>query len=101
MNNEEKSNSLEAKDISSPGTGSKLETTKLPEASPEDTNPAPIATETPEAVEAIEQQVAADGSPSSSVEPAPRTDEVVPPITVKPVFVKKQQRFFEDLPLPV
>jgi DMSO/TMAO reductase YedYZ molybdopterin-dependent catalytic subunit len=102
MNNEEKGNSLEPEDISSTGTGSKLETTKLPEAGPEDANPAaPIATETPQAVEAIEQPVDADGSPSSSVEPAPRTDEVVPPIAVEPVFVKKHQRFFEEQPLPV
>ena len=33
MNNEEKGNSLEPEDI---GAGSKLETTKLPEAGPED-----------------------------------------------------------------
>jgi hypothetical protein len=98
MNNDEKGNSLEPEDIPSTGTGSKLETTKLPAAGPEDTNPAaPIATETPLAVEAIEH----DESPSSSVEPAPRTDEVVPPIAVKPVFAKKQQNFFEEQPLPL
>jgi DMSO/TMAO reductase YedYZ molybdopterin-dependent catalytic subunit len=163
VNNKEKANSLEPEEISSTGTGSKLETTKLAEAGPEDTNPvAPIATETPqaveaieqpvdadgspslsadheprtdeaassvaakqemaelseagpedanpsvsmaiekpEAVEAIEQQVDADGSSSSSTEPAPRTDEVAPPIAVEPVFVKKHQGFFEEQPLPV
>ncbi len=101
MNTEEKANSLEAEDIPS-GTGSKLEATKLPEGGPEDTNPAaPIAAETPQAVEVIEQPVDADGSPSSSVEPAPLTDEVVPPIAVEPVFVKKHQSFFEEQALPV
>src|SRR6267142_644894 len=101
MNTEEKANSLEPEDIPS-GTGSKLEATKLPEGGPEDTNPAaPIAAETPQAVEVIEQPVDADGSPSSSVEPAPLTDEVVPPIAVEPVFVKKHQSFFEEQALPV
>jgi DMSO/TMAO reductase YedYZ molybdopterin-dependent catalytic subunit len=102
MNNEEKGNSLEPKDISSTGTEPKLETTKLPEACPEDTNPAaPIATETPQAVEAIEQPVDADGSPSSSVESAPQADEKVPPIAVEPVSVKKPQSFFGEQPLPI
>src|SRR6266436_2063151 len=101
MNTEEKANSLEPEDIPS-GTGSKLEATKLPEGGPEDTNPAaPIAAETPQAVEVIEQPVDADGSPSSSVEPTPLTDEVVPPIAVEPVFVKKHQSFFEEQALPV
>src|SRR6266478_2468307 len=86
MNNEEKANSLEPEDIPL-GTGSKLEATKLPEGGPEDTNPAaPIAAETPQAVEVSEQPVDADGSPSSSVEPAPLTDEVVPPIAVETVL---------------
>jgi DMSO/TMAO reductase YedYZ molybdopterin-dependent catalytic subunit len=102
MNDEEKANSLQAEDISSTDTGSKLKATKLPEAGPEDTDPAaPIAEETFQSVEAAEQQVDADESPSSSVEPAPRTDEVVPPIAVEPVFVKKHQSFFEEQPLPV
>jgi DMSO/TMAO reductase YedYZ molybdopterin-dependent catalytic subunit len=34
-------------------------------------------------------------------ETVPRTDEVVPPIAVEPVVVKKHQRFFEEQPLPV
>jgi hypothetical protein len=52
MNNEEKVNSLEPEDLPSTDTGSKRETTKLPEAGPEDTNPAaPIATETLQASE--------------------------------------------------
>jgi DMSO/TMAO reductase YedYZ molybdopterin-dependent catalytic subunit len=102
MNDEEKANSLQAEDISSTDTGSKLKATKLPEAGPEDTDPAaPIAEETFQSVEAAEQQVDADESPSSSVEPAPRTDEVVPPTAGEPVFVKKHQSFFEEQPLPV
>src|SRR6202795_3401156 len=102
MNNEEKAYSLEAEDISSTGIGSKVEATKLREAGPGNANPSvPMAIEKREAVEAIEQQVDAVGSPSSSVEPAPRTDEVVPPIAVEPVFAKKHQSFFEEQPLPV
>jgi DMSO/TMAO reductase YedYZ molybdopterin-dependent catalytic subunit len=102
MNNEEKANSLEPQDIPSTDTGSRLQITTSPKAGLEHTNPAvPIATETPQAAEAIKQQVDTDGSPSSSVEPAPRTDEVVPSIVVKSVFVKKHQSFFEEQPLPV
>ena len=78
MNNEEKGNSLEPEDIRSTGTGSKLEVTQLPEAGPEDTNPAaPIGTETPQTVEASEQPVDAD------------------------VFVKKHQSIFAERPLPM
>jgi DMSO/TMAO reductase YedYZ molybdopterin-dependent catalytic subunit len=73
MNNENKGDSLEPEDVSSTKTGSRLETTQLPE----------------------------EGSPSSSVEPASRTDEVVPPVAVEPVFVKKHQSFFEEQPLYV
>ena len=101
MNDEKKVNSLEPEHIPSTGTGSKLETTPIPEAGLEDTNPAaPIATETLEAMDAIVQQLDADGSLSSPVEPAPRTGEVAPPIAVEPVFVKKHQSFFEERPLP-
>jgi DMSO/TMAO reductase YedYZ molybdopterin-dependent catalytic subunit len=101
MNNEEKSNSLEPEDTSSAGTGSKLEAPKLPQADPEDANPSvPTVIEKPEVVEAAEQQVASDGSPSPSVEPAPQTGEVVPPIAVKPVFVSKHPSFFEEQTLP-
>ena len=101
MNDEEKGNSVKPENIPSTGTGSKQEPPKLPEANPEDTNPtAAIAVEIPEAAEAIEQQADADGSPSSSVKPAPRIDEVISPIAVKPVFVKKHQSFFEERPIP-
>jgi DMSO/TMAO reductase YedYZ molybdopterin-dependent catalytic subunit len=102
MNNEEKGNLSEREDTPSTDTGSKLETTKVPEVGSEDTTPdAPIATETPQDAEAIKQPVDADASPSSSVEPVPGTDEVVPPIAVEPVFLKKHQSFFEERPLSV
>jgi DMSO/TMAO reductase YedYZ molybdopterin-dependent catalytic subunit len=99
MNNEEEANSLEPRDIPSTDTGSKPEATTLPEAGLEDTDLA--APETPGSLEAIEQPVDADGSPKSSAEPAPRTDEVVPPIAVSPVFVKKHLSFFEEQPPPI
>jgi DMSO/TMAO reductase YedYZ molybdopterin-dependent catalytic subunit len=102
MSNEEKCNSLQPEGTPSMGNGSKLENPKLPEAGPADTNAAaPIAIESPQALEAIEQQLDASGSPSPSVEPPPRTDEVLPPIAVEPVLVKKHQSFFEEQPLPV
>src|ERR1700691_2151498 len=102
MNNEEKGNSLEPEDTSSTGTGSKLETTKLPEAGPEDVNPSvPMAIEKPEAVEAIEQLVDADGSPSLSVDHEPRTKEAASSVAVKSVPVKKPQSFFGERPLPI
>jgi len=102
MNNEEKRNSLEPEDISSTSIVSKQEMAALPEAGPENAKPSvPIAIEKPESVEAIEQQDAPDGSPSSSVDPAPRTNEAVPPTAMKPVFVRKQRSFFEEQALPV
>jgi DMSO/TMAO reductase YedYZ molybdopterin-dependent catalytic subunit len=102
MNNEEKGNSLEPEDIPSTGTGSTLEKTRLPEANPEDTNPAaPTATETPQAVEAIEKPVDADGSPSSSVDHELRIDEAASSVAVKSVSVKKPQRLFGEQQLPL
>ena len=101
MNNEEKSNSLEPEDISPTRTVSKQEMAAVPEAGSENANPSvPIAIEKLESV-VIEQQDAPDGSPSSSVELAPRTDEVVPPRAVKPVLVKKRRSLFEEQALPV
>jgi DMSO/TMAO reductase YedYZ molybdopterin-dependent catalytic subunit len=102
MNNEEKANSLKPEDIPSTTTGSKQEMATLPEAGPKDGCPSvPTAGEKPEVVEREERRVDADGSPSSSVGPAPRTDEVLPFIAVKPVFVKKRRSFFEEQALPV
>jgi DMSO/TMAO reductase YedYZ molybdopterin-dependent catalytic subunit len=102
MNTEEKADSLKPEDTSLTDSGAKLETTKLPEASPEASNLcAPIATETSCAVEAIAQPGNADGSPSSSLDPASRTNEALPPIAVKPDPVRKQRHFFEEQALPV
>jgi DMSO/TMAO reductase YedYZ molybdopterin-dependent catalytic subunit len=47
------------------------------------------------------QPVDPDGSLPSSVESAPRSDEVVPPVVVETVFVKKHQSFFQERPLTV
>ena len=102
MNSDKKGDSLEPEDIPSTDTGSKLETTKSPEAGPEATNPAaPIAIEALQAVEAIEQSVEADGSPSSSEAHERRTDEASSSFGVKSVSVKKPQSFFGEQPLPM
>jgi DMSO/TMAO reductase YedYZ molybdopterin-dependent catalytic subunit len=102
MTNEQKDSSLEPEHIPSTCTGSNLEATKLPEVGAGDTNPAAAtATEIPQAVEAIEQEVDVDGPPSLSVDPAPRTDDVVPLSAVEPVFLDKRQSFFEEQPPPV
>jgi DMSO/TMAO reductase YedYZ molybdopterin-dependent catalytic subunit len=78
------------------------EMAELPDADVEDANSfVPTTIEKPEVAESTEQQVDEDGSPSPSVEPALRTDEMVPSIAVKSVFVKKHQCFFEEQPLPV
>src|SRR4029078_3362854 len=97
MNNEEKGNSLEPEDIPSTDAGSKLETTKLPEAGPGDTNPAaPMGTETPQAVEAIEQPLDADKSPSLPEDDEPRTDEAASSVAAKSISVKKPQSFLGE-----
>jgi DMSO/TMAO reductase YedYZ molybdopterin-dependent catalytic subunit len=93
MNYEEKDNSFEAEDIPSTGTGSKLETRTLSEAGPEDANPSvPMAIDKPEAVEATEQRVDADGS---------RTGEAGSSVAEKSVSAKKPQSFFAEQPLPI
>ncbi|MBB5319341.1 molybdopterin-dependent oxidoreductase [Tunturibacter empetritectus] len=80
----------------------KQEMEELAKTGPQNANlSASIVIERSEAVETIQQSGDADESPSLSVEPAPRIDEVVPPIAVEPLFVKKQQSFFEEQPLPV
>src|SRR5882762_7267908 len=107
MNNKENGgDSLQPKDLPSTGIGPKQEMAELPEVGHEDANPSvpmtiPMAIEKPEAVEAIEQQVDADGSPSLSVGHEPRTDEAASPVALKSVSVKKPQRFFGEQPLPV
>ena len=95
MNNEEKSNSLIPEDISPTRTVLKQEMTAVPEAGSENANPSvPIAIEKLESAEVIERQGTPDGSPSSSVELAPRADEVS-------VLVKKRRSLFEEQALPV
>jgi DMSO/TMAO reductase YedYZ molybdopterin-dependent catalytic subunit len=102
MNNEERGNSLEPEDIPSTDTGSKLETTKLPEARPEDaTSAASMAAETPKAMGATEQSVDAGGSPSLSEDHEPQTDEAASSVAVRSVSVKKPQSFFGEQPLPI
>jgi DMSO/TMAO reductase YedYZ molybdopterin-dependent catalytic subunit len=101
MNNEETGDSLQPEDMPSTGIGPEQEMAELSEAGPEDANPSvPIAIENPEAVEAIEQQVDADGSPSLSVDHEPRTDEAASSVAVESVSVKKPQGFFGEHPLP-
>src|SRR6266436_3682911 len=101
MNNEEKGDSLQGEDMPLTGLGPKQEVAELPEAGPEDASPSvPMAIEKPEAVEAIEQQVDADGSPSLSVDHKLRTDVAASSVAVKSVSVKKPQRFFGERPLP-
>ena len=102
MNNEAKANSLKTEDTPSTTTRSNEEMTTAPEDGPRDANPSiPISSDKPEDAKPKRQQLAADGSPSPSVEPAPQAEEVVPPIAVKPVFVKKQPGFFEEQPLTI
>jgi DMSO/TMAO reductase YedYZ molybdopterin-dependent catalytic subunit len=102
MNNEEKVKSSEPQLIPPSDIRPKQGKTELPDAGPQDANPSgPIAIEKPEAVEAIEQQVGADGSPSSSEEAAARIDGVVPPIAVESTVAKKDQSFFEERPVRV
>jgi DMSO/TMAO reductase YedYZ molybdopterin-dependent catalytic subunit len=101
MNNEEKGDSLQGKDIPATDIGPKQKIAELPAAGPEDASAsAPLAVEDPEAVEAVEQQVDADGSPSSSVDHEPRADEAASSVSVSSVSVKKPQSFFGERPLP-
>ena len=102
MNHEEKRTSLGPGDILSTTTVAEQEMAALPKAAPESANHSvQTAGDKSETVEATEQQEAPDGSPSSSAEPALRTDEMVSPITVTPVLVRKRRSFFEEQALPV
>ena len=102
MNNEEAGNSLQSADIPSTDTESKLDAKKLPEDGPEDSNTAaPIDIETPQALEATEQSVDADRSPSLPEDHEPRTDVAASSVAVKSASVKKPQSFFEERPLPI
>jgi DMSO/TMAO reductase YedYZ molybdopterin-dependent catalytic subunit len=80
----------------------KQEIAALPEVGPGGAKPSdPTAAETPEVAEAAELQVDADESPSPSAGPASQTEEMVPPVAVKPVFVNGHHSFFEEQPLPI
>jgi DMSO/TMAO reductase YedYZ molybdopterin-dependent catalytic subunit len=93
--------SLRPKDKPSIGTEPKQEIAELPAPGLEDANPsAPTAVEKPEAVEAIKQQVDADGSPSLSVDRDSRTDEATSSVAAKAVSVKEAQSFFGERPSP-
>ena len=90
-------------DEAASSVAAKQEIAEFPEAGPEDASasvPIAIEIETAEAVEAIEQQVGADGSPSLSVDHETRRDEAVSSVAVKSVSVKKPQSFFGERPLP-
>jgi DMSO/TMAO reductase YedYZ molybdopterin-dependent catalytic subunit len=101
MNSEEREESLQPKDIPSTGVGPEQEMAELPVAGPEDSNSSiPIAIENPGAIDAIEQQVNADGSLSLSVDHDPGTDETASSVAVESVSVKKPQGFFAEQPLP-
>ena len=102
MNNEGKANSSAPEDTPSTGTAPKQEASGLPPADHDDANPfIPTASDKSKAVEAGEQQTGADGSPTGQETPAPQSDEVVPPIAVKPVVVEKRHSFIDEQPLVV
>jgi DMSO/TMAO reductase YedYZ molybdopterin-dependent catalytic subunit len=93
--------SLHPKGKPSTGVEPKQETPEPPKAGPEGAAPsAPIAIEKPKAGGAVEQRVNADGSPSSSGNHKPRTDEAASSVAAKSVSVKKPQSFFGERPLP-
>ena len=93
--------SLQPKDTPSTGAEPKQKIAELPEAAPEDTNSSvPIAIEKPEAVESVveekDQQVDADGSPSSSVDHHSQTNEATPPGAAKKQIAQLPEAGPED-----
>ena len=101
MNNEENGNSLQPEDITSMGTGSRLENTMLTEVGPEEANPVvPIATDSRQTVKAIRRPVDAGGSSSLSVDPAPPADGAASSVGVKAVPLMRRQSFFGEQPPP-
>jgi hypothetical protein len=92
--------SLQPKAKPSTGVEPKQETPESPKAGPEGATPsAPLAIEKPKAGGAVEQRVDADGSPSSSGDHEPRTDEAASSVAAKSVS-KKPQSFLGERPLP-
>ena len=79
----------------------KQEIAALPEAGPANAEPSvPTGSNKPTVVATDNRQVDVDGSPSSPIESASRTDEVVPPFAMKPVLARKRHSLFEEQPLP-
>src|ERR1700723_1962808 len=100
MDKESGDDSLQPKDKPLTGVEPKQEKPESPMAGPEGSTPsAPIAIEKPKAG-AVEQRVDADGSPSSSGDHEPRTDEANPSVAARSVCAKKPQGFFGERPLP-
>jgi len=92
--------SLQPKDKPSTGVEPKQEAPESPKAGHEGaTLSAPIAIEKPKAGGTVEQRVDADGSPSSSGDHKPRTDEAASSVVSKSAS-KKPQRFLGERPLP-
>ena len=80
----------------------KQEMAELPKVTPGDAKASdPAAAEKPVVIEATDLQVDADKSATSSVAPAPRTKEMVPPPPVKPVLASGHHSFFEEKPFPI
>jgi DMSO/TMAO reductase YedYZ molybdopterin-dependent catalytic subunit len=94
MDNEERGNSVDHNP--STATGSKQETAASPKTSPEEADPSIQDANEKSTAPKTTDQVAQDGSPASPVEPAPRTDGVPSSIAVKPVFVSKHHRIYEE-----
>jgi hypothetical protein len=102
MNNEERSNSGESKDLPSTGKGSEQDVAESLAADPKDTNPsAPTAIETQTTVEATSPQVDTDETPSLSANQVPQTDPVAVHVAAEPVDVKEYQSLFGERPLPI
>ena len=79
----------------------KKKSMELPEALPGDANsavPMAIKKEKPEAVEATEQKVDADGPPSLSAAHKPRTNEPTSSVGAKSVPAKEPQSFLAERP---
>jgi DMSO/TMAO reductase YedYZ molybdopterin-dependent catalytic subunit len=86
-------------DEAASSVAAKQEIAELPKADPGDANASlPMAVEKREPVEAVEQEVDADGSPSLSVEHDSRTDEATSCVAAKSVSVKEPQSFFGERP---
>ena len=98
MNHEENSDdSLQPKDTPSPEIEPKQEAAELPAASPENASPSvSVAIAKFQAVEATEQQVAADRSPSLSEGHEPRTNEAASSVAAKEEIAELSETRPED-----